>query len=176
MSCAEVCLFILHLACFLWLQCGNLSGQCHHGSRRNSGLASLGLIPLSMVFRQIAVCGLSRPFLAAMVSFLTCHTDLCTGGLRVKALPDLLWGWLTVPPWCHTGWCPCPAVDRSPEVRRGRRLEGVCAGSAFASHWSSGGLTWRSAELQGWGHPGRKGEDSVSQVPAEGRPAFSRPP
>lgn len=45
-----------------------------------------------MVFRQIAVCGLSRPFLAAMVSFLTCYTDLSTGGLKVEALSDFLCG------------------------------------------------------------------------------------
>lgn len=49
------------------------SGQRRHGSQRSSpGLASIGLTPLSAVFRQIAVCGLSRPFSAAVVSFLTC--------------------------------------------------------------------------------------------------------
>ena len=85
-----------------------------------------------MIFRQIAVCGLSRPFLAIMVSFLTCYTDLSTGGLRAKALSDLLHG--LADGWHHTGWFPCPAVDRSPEVTHGRRLEGVGAGSAFSSH------------------------------------------
>ena len=83
-----------------------------------------------MVFRQIAACGLSHPFLAAVVSFLTCYTDLSTGGLRVTALADLLRG--LADGQHRAAWFPVPAVDRSSEVTHGRSLEGV--GAAQHSH------------------------------------------
>lgn len=90
-----------------------------------------------MVFRQRAACGLSHPFLAAVVSFLTCYTDLTTGGLRVTALADLLRG--LADGQHRAAWFPVPAVDRSSEVTHGRSLEGVGAGSAFSFHESTRG-------------------------------------
>lgn len=58
---------------------------------------------------------------------------------------------------CHTGWFPCPAVDGSPEVTRGRRLEGVGAGSAFASHWSTGGADVEKRWAPGLRPPQKEG-------------------
>lgn len=99
-----------------------------------------------MVFRQIAACGLSHPFLAAVVSFLTCYTDLSTGGLRVTALADLFRG--LADGQHRAAWFPVPAVDRSSEVTW-KEPGGSRCWLSILIPLEHEGLTWRSTELQG---------------------------